>query len=124
MWQQFLSDPSCRAVSGAHSTVVHFPSTLRSEMTLEDRVAEIELWAERMAHEDWRQWYEDAVLDFLVRDHARVWKVNQELEQRSAELDRVYASTTWRLHARIMAMPEVGRLIRWAAGRHCNPPPW
>lgn len=117
MWQQFLSNPSCRVVSGTRPSVVHFPSTLRSEMALEDRVAEIELWADRMASEDWRQWYEDAVLDFLARDRARIWEANEELEQRSAELDRVYASTTWRLHARIMTTPWVGRLIRWAAGR-------
>jgi glycosyltransferase involved in cell wall biosynthesis len=124
MWQQFISDSSCRAVSGSRPTAVNFPRWLHPEVSVEERLAELELWAERMASKDWRQWYEDAVLDFLARDRAVLWESKEELQQGKAELARVYASTTWRLHVRLLGMPGVGRLIRWAAdrrsGRHAS----
>ncbi len=48
MWQQILSVPNCRAVSGSRPTVLHFPSPLRKEWTLDERLAEIDSWAGRL----------------------------------------------------------------------------
>jgi glycosyltransferase involved in cell wall biosynthesis len=111
MWQQFLAEPSCRAVSGSRPTVLNFPQSVRGEMTQEERVAELERWATRMTTEEGRSGYVSAVLDSLLRDRARLWA------QREADLAAVYRSTTWRLRSRLLGIPGAGRIARAAAAR-------
>jgi hypothetical protein len=49
MWQQILSVPNCRAVSGSRPTVLHFPSPARTEWSIEQRLAELDSWTPRLA---------------------------------------------------------------------------
>jgi GalNAc5-diNAcBac-PP-undecaprenol beta-1,3-glucosyltransferase len=48
MWQQFLADPGCRAGSATRLTVVSLGSAPRSSMRIEERLAETEVWWERV----------------------------------------------------------------------------
>ena len=117
MWQQFLSNPSCRMVSGSLPTVLNFPASMRKEMSLEERLAELEQWAGWIATEEGRRRFQAAVLDNLLRDRARLWAENERLGQPEAELARIYASTTWRFRSRLLGIPGAGRIFRAAAAR-------
>jgi hypothetical protein len=55
MWQQFLAQPGLRVASSSRPTLVHFATPLRTDWTLEQRLAELEHWAERLGREDWRR---------------------------------------------------------------------
>jgi hypothetical protein len=56
------------------------------------------------------------VLDGLVRERGNV---HAHAEARLAavphELDTVYGTATWRLRRRILGLPQLSRLARWAA---------
>ncbi|MGH2661288.1 MAG: glycosyltransferase family 2 protein [Actinomycetota bacterium] len=117
MWQQFLAEPSCRVVSGGRPTVLNFPQSVRGEMTHQERLAELQRWAERTATEEGRQEYVSAVLDNLLRDRARLWAEKERLEPREAELAAVYRSRTWRLRSRLLRIPGAGTVARAAAAR-------
>jgi hypothetical protein len=67
MWQQILSTPGCRAVSGTRPTALLFPSPERRTMTLDERCAEMDRFVERL---------DDPALvaevyEAVVRDRAR-----------------------------------------------------
>ncbi len=49
MWQQVLSVPDCRAVSGKQPTVLNFPSSTRRDWSEEERLAELDDWFERLS---------------------------------------------------------------------------
>ncbi|MEX2624107.1 MAG: glycosyltransferase family A protein [Acidimicrobiia bacterium] len=53
MWRKFLSQEWVRAASGVRASIVHFPSSLRKDWTLDQRVAEISSWAALVADPDW-----------------------------------------------------------------------
>ncbi len=48
MWEQFLAEPRCRAVSGARPTILYFPSYLRRGWSLARRCAELDAWIARI----------------------------------------------------------------------------
>lgn len=70
MWQQFLAEPTCRAVSGTRPTVLNFPSPLRADWTDAARLAELAWWSERIANADWRDRFLGAAFDAIVREYA------------------------------------------------------
>jgi GalNAc5-diNAcBac-PP-undecaprenol beta-1,3-glucosyltransferase len=49
MWQQILSVPACRAVSGSETTYLHFPSPARKGWSIEARLAELDTWTTRLS---------------------------------------------------------------------------
>ena len=49
MWEQFLHEPGCRAVSGRVPTALTFPSPPRLEWSVEQRVDELKQWQLRLA---------------------------------------------------------------------------
>lgn len=49
MWQQVLSVPDCRVVSGKQPTVLNFPSSTRRDWSEEERLAELDGWFERLS---------------------------------------------------------------------------
>jgi GalNAc5-diNAcBac-PP-undecaprenol beta-1,3-glucosyltransferase len=55
MFQQFLVTDWVRTVSGSRPTCLHFPSPDRFDWSSERRLAELALWADRMADVEWRQ---------------------------------------------------------------------
>ena len=54
MWRQFLDQPGIRLASGSRPTVVHFATPARRTWTLEQRLLELEGWANRFAEATWR----------------------------------------------------------------------
>jgi hypothetical protein len=52
MWQQILSVPGCRAVSGTRPTVLHFPSPDRKGWSSEERLSELDRWVPRLSDPD------------------------------------------------------------------------
>ncbi len=123
MWQQFLAEASCRAVSGSLPTVLNLPASMRPEMSSHDRLAELELWADRVASEEGRRGFQAAVMDNLFRERARLWEANDAkelLDRRDAELAAIRGTRTWRLRSRLLAMPGVRHLAR---GRNRRRPP-
>lgn len=53
MWRKFLSQEWVRAKSGVRASILHFPSSLRREWTLEQRVAEISSWFTLVSDPHW-----------------------------------------------------------------------
>jgi hypothetical protein len=53
MWQQFLDQPGIRLASGVRPTVIHFATPHRRTWTLEQRLQELERWANRLAGGTW-----------------------------------------------------------------------
>lgn len=70
MWQQFLSDPGCRAVSHTRPTALNFPSPRRASWTVEERVGELEEWSLKIADPRWRDGFVFEAFDTLVREYA------------------------------------------------------
>ena len=68
MWQQMLSFPGCRAASGTHPTVLHFPSPDRLGWSTEERLAELDAWARQAAEPAWRSDLAQHVLDAVLAD--------------------------------------------------------
>lgn len=130
MWQQLLSEPGCRAVSGSRPTVLNFPSSLRRGTSLEERVAELEAWDKRRGDPEWRREFEALVRDFLNRERVmlvgRIQALGRspeeiadenrglraELDERRGELARAYETLTWRARSRLLRIPGVARVLR------------
>jgi GalNAc5-diNAcBac-PP-undecaprenol beta-1,3-glucosyltransferase len=53
MWRKFLSQEWVRAKSGVRASILHFPSSLRRDWTLEQRVAEISSWSALVSDPLW-----------------------------------------------------------------------
>ena len=70
MWQQFLAQPACRAVSGTRPTVVHFASPDRRGWTAEQRLDELHRWSRKLSTQVGRRDFERSVFDWVVRDCA------------------------------------------------------
>lgn len=79
MWQQFLAQPWCRATSGRNRpTVLHLPASLRSGWTEEQRLQELDRWADRIHQPGFAaSLYADA-LGRATRDLTRAWEAFQE----------------------------------------------
>lgn len=102
MQQQFLSDPSCRAVSGTRPTMLHFESAPRAGWDAEARLAELEAWRRRLFDPRGRAEFYCDVLDLSAREHV-------------AALRGFGDSFAWRLRSRLLGVPLVGPLLRTAA---------
>jgi len=63
MWQQFLTDPACHAISGARATALNFAGSHRIGWTLEHREAELAIWARQITDPEWRIGFVQDVLD-------------------------------------------------------------
>jgi glycosyltransferase involved in cell wall biosynthesis len=44
MWEQFLAQPDCRAVSGTVPTILYFPRYWRNDLSVRQKRAELERW--------------------------------------------------------------------------------
>lgn len=70
MWQQFLSHPDFRGKSGTLPTTLYFPSDIRRDWTMEQRLTELNLWSEKIAQPQWREGFITQLLDYSIRDRA------------------------------------------------------
>ena len=138
MWQQFLAQPGCRAVSGTRPTVLHFPSPWRRGWSRNERVEELDHWARRLADPEWRERFIPKVVDHLVRHRAQqedklqaeinqlkgtlsstetiyIAEINQlkgALSSMEDVLRSVTGTVTWKLRDRLVRMPWVSGLLR------------
>jgi GalNAc5-diNAcBac-PP-undecaprenol beta-1,3-glucosyltransferase len=83
MWQQFLAEDSCRAVSAMTPTVLNFPSSARGGWSPARRAAELERWSEWIASPGWEDRAAAELLDAVVRAQSGEWARQHEglLEQ-------------------------------------------
>jgi hypothetical protein len=90
MWQQMLSVEDVRVASGKQPSVLHFPSPPREHMTMEERVEELERWAEAMLAPDFVSNLDGQIRDFLMVEWAlsdsQVHSLDQQLDD---AIDRV-----------------------------------
>jgi glycosyltransferase involved in cell wall biosynthesis len=91
MWQQILSVPNCRAVSGSRPTSLHFPSPLRTGWTLDERLVEIDTWARRLADPGLESELGDGLLAALTEDAEALEERLAELGRKHLELHRAHA---------------------------------
>jgi len=63
MWQQFLSEPGCRATGGTRPTVLNLPRSLRR-----DQLPELEKWSRNLQDPAWRDAFTLEVLDRAFRN--------------------------------------------------------
>ncbi len=161
MWQQILSAPGCRAVSGSRLTVLNFPSPARQGWSIDQRLAELDEWTRRLdqptlegtrsqaagqggraapscssnrssafARRSRLDEHDRAALyAHARRGRARPQRgsrgastglpLNSERSTRNAlpeqQLDELATSATWRLRTRLLGLPPLGSLLRWAA---------
>jgi glycosyl transferase family 2 len=102
MWQQILSVPGCRAVSGTRPTVLHFPSHERTGWSSEERLDELDAWTARIDDAAWRDAFPQQVLDAVTVEDARLGKELGSREKRLQEqVDRLAE-----LHGQVLALLE------------------
>ena len=107
MWQKLLRLPGLRVRSGTRPTALHFPSTYRTTWTSEERVAELERWARRMADPAWHAQFLGEVLDDIATQAAHI----------QVTLRAAYATRTWRLRNWLLQAPVLGPAARALVAR-------
>ncbi len=107
MWQQFLSLPSFRAVTANRLTALVFPSPLRAQMTVDERVAELEQWQERITDAEFPAELERLVAVSTRRAAERLKLTALSLER---ELDRIQATRWWRVRRAVAELRPVRAL--------------
>jgi glycosyltransferase involved in cell wall biosynthesis len=133
MWQQFLELPQCRALSSAHPTVLHFPSSERRAWTLDERLAELAQWSQKYTDRDWQHAFLQQVVELTVRERAEFYahldnlnhqvQINHQLQQdierltserdsfeqqknlTQEEMTRMRETASWRLRQRFLQLP-------------------
>jgi hypothetical protein len=71
MWQKLLRS-GCGVLTGTQPTVLNFPSPLRPGWPMGRRADELADWSRRIAQPEWRAMFVQEVLDYVVRDRARL----------------------------------------------------
>jgi hypothetical protein len=102
MWQQILSVPGCRAVSGTRPTVLHFPNHQRRGWSSAERIDELDTWAARVQEPTWRDALPQQVLGAVAVENA--W-LDEELAAREQRL-QVQATRLAELHEHVLALQE------------------
>jgi hypothetical protein len=72
MWQQFLTEPWCRAASSFRLTVLHFPSPSRKDWTLEERCRELCQFASELRRDDFQQEMTGQALQYFAEEWGRL----------------------------------------------------
>jgi Glycosyl transferase family 2 len=93
MWQQFLTVPGFRGATSDRLTSLKFPSPLRTHMTVEERVAELERWEPRIRDQKFPEELEALTFAAARRAAERLKLTSLRLE---AELARVQRTRWWR----------------------------
>ncbi len=115
MWQQILSVPGCRAVSGTRPTVLHFPSHERVRWSSEQRLEELDDWAARVKDPAWRESLAQQVLDAVTVEDAQLDEEIAAREERlRAQVDRLEElhGQVHAVHGQVLALEvEQARLV-------------
>lgn len=117
MWQQFLEQRDCRLASGSRPTVLHFPSTQRTEWTPDQRLDELDAWAAKLADSEWQREFALEVLDAVVRDRAcSEARMTERADSVKREIEAIRQSVTVRVRERIRQVPWVEPALRSLVG--------
>jgi glycosyltransferase involved in cell wall biosynthesis len=87
MWRQFLELPGLRARTGTRITALHFADQDRKELSMDERVAELELWWARLHEPGFDAWIEREACRVLRRMAVRHELRIQQLKRRVAALE-------------------------------------
>ena len=68
MWEQFLSHSECRAASGMVPTILYFPRGRRTEWSVNEKLAELEHWSERIKLKSWNTSFLQTTINALAQD--------------------------------------------------------
>jgi Glycosyl transferase family 2 len=93
MWQQFLTVPGFSGVTSDRLTSLSFPSPLRTHMTVDERVAELERWERRIRDPQFPKELEALTFAAARRAAERLKLRSLRLE---AELERLRRTRWWR----------------------------
>lgn len=107
MWQQFLTVPGFTGVTSDRLTTLGFPSPLRLHMTIEERVAELEHWEERIRDPRFPEELESITFTAARRAAERLKLKTVGLE---AELERVRRTRWWRARRAVAELRPVRAL--------------
>jgi len=108
MWQQFLSDPGCRARSAMRPTVVCFPALPRKGMTATDRAGELAEWSGRTTGAD----LTTQALERFVLECARIEA--EDVSRLKRELESAAGSVEMRAGKKLLSLPLIGAVARFA----------
>lgn len=90
MWQQFLADPGCRAVSHTRPTALNFPSPRRTGWTVEERAGELAEWSLKIADPRWRDGFIFEAFDALVGEYAsEMARIRAHIESYQRRIDNL-----------------------------------
>jgi len=107
MWQQFLTIPGFKGVTGDRLTTLKFPSPLRTHMSIAERVAELERWQRKIVDPAFSAEL-DALAVFAARRAAERLKLTSvRLEH---ELDRIRRTRWWRARRAVAELRPVQAL--------------
>ncbi len=98
MWQQLLRLPDFRGRTARRLTHLHFPDSLRRDLTVTERVAELDSW--------WRRMQQNGFADDLARAAAEVVQdtaVEREawIHELEGEIREIQATRLWRFRTRV-----------------------
>lgn len=110
MWRQVFSLPNLVARTGSRLTCLHFPSPMRSELSMAARVDELERWSAASRTPSF-----EPELAVLLGDAIRRSAEDARLTaaRRRAHIQAIQRSRVWRLRERLVAL----RLVRALRGQ-------
>jgi GalNAc5-diNAcBac-PP-undecaprenol beta-1,3-glucosyltransferase len=81
MWQQFLSEPGCRATGCTRPTVLNLPCSLRRDQSPAGRLTELGKWSRDLQDPGWRDAFTLQALERVVRTRAgETMRLHEEIE--------------------------------------------
>lgn len=107
MWQKILRLPGVRARSVYRPTIIHFPSSQRRGWTPEERAAEIDPWAERVADPTLRQQLTTDLLELALSRAAAT----------EAAAAALRTTRTWQVRNWLLGVPAFGTAVKALARR-------
>ncbi|MCG8457270.1 MAG: glycosyltransferase [Holophagales bacterium] len=121
MWRHLLGQVGAEAKSGATPTVLHFPSHERTAWSLDQRLAELQEWAERCRRAGWRERLLAWVVEAQVRERAELETEMARHVQRAdaaerefERLERVQKAS----HRELEQASDHGAFLERELGRH------
>jgi GalNAc5-diNAcBac-PP-undecaprenol beta-1,3-glucosyltransferase len=88
MWRQFLDQDWVRAASGTAPTVVHLPSPVRKDWSLERRMAELEGVERSLTDPAWRVRFAELVLAGVLEEGSWLTEHDDHLQRWGTGLER------------------------------------
>src|SRR3990167_2246278 len=118
MWQQFLSHPDCKPVSGFVPSLYYFPSPQRKKWSIQKRAHELERWSIKISNPNFIKQYRQEFLAKEIRNNAMVTAkilMVEELLKRTRVLEnqiaRIRNTKAWRLYNLVKNSP-IGILMK------------